>query len=64
MPKGKDYKPPIVCTYCHSSNVDVYKDGYIIETDASENIGYQGYCYECKKEKTLTTLEGGKDESK
>ena len=55
--KGKDYTPPIVCTYCHSSNVDVYKDGYILETDASDNVGYQGYCHECKKEKTLTTLE-------
>tara|TARA_R100000656_G_scaffold21993_1_gene19706 strand:- start:38 stop:223 length:186 start_codon:yes stop_codon:yes gene_type:complete len=61
MPKGKDYTPPIVCTYCHSSNVDVYIEKEIV-SDASDNIGYQGHCYECKKEKILTTLEGSKYE--
>ena len=59
--KGKDYTPPIVCTYCHSSNVDVSIEKEIV-SDASgglsDNIGYLGYCHECKKEKTLTTLEG------
>ena len=58
--KGKAYTPPIVCTYCHSSNVDVSIEKEIV-SDASgglsDNIGYLGYCHECKKEKTLTTLE-------
>ena len=56
MPKGKDYTPPIVCSYCHSSNVDVW-------LDVEQYPSYDGYCYECKA-KTLTTEEeeGSKDE--
>ena len=45
--KGKDYIPNIVCTHCRSNEVEV---GHFVT--------YKGYCHSCKKEKTLTTLEG------
>ena len=51
MPKGKDYTPPIVCTYCRSNEVEV---GLFVT--------YKGYCHSCKKEQTLTTEEEGNDD--